>query len=94
MGVNHRLERHSYNLTEEKTIKDYWDKKKGDGWGNKAVVEWLFHIALDNLETAFKRSFKAYKKNTYNYFAFGFDKSGYIHTDFEKVENKELKELD
>ena len=93
MGFNHRLVRHNYNTLDEKTIKDYWDKKRGDGWGDKAVVEWLFHIALDNLETAFKKSFKAYPE-PYNFIAFGFDKSGYIHTDFEKRENKGLKEMD
>jgi len=52
LGFNHRLERHFY--TEE--YKDFIKKK----WGSKAVVEWLFHIALDNLETAAKFADKAY----------------------------------
>lgn len=49
---NHRLERHFY--TEE--YKDFITEK----WGKKAVVEWLFHIALDNLETANKFAVDAY----------------------------------
>ena len=53
-GVNHRRVNHAYNLKDANTIKKYWDKKKGDGWGDKAIQEWLFHIALDNLDTAFK----------------------------------------
>lgn len=69
-GINHRTLRHSYNLKEENQIKKYWNDKK-QGLGEKAVVEWLFHIAVDNLETAFKRAKKAYKeKHIYNYFKF------------------------
>lgn len=52
LGPNHRLERHFY--TEE--YKNFIEKK----WGKKAVVEWLFHIALDNLETATKFADKVY----------------------------------
>ena len=44
-GINHRTERHSFNLKERNFIKKTW--------GDKAVTEWLFHIAIDNLETAF-----------------------------------------
>ena len=46
-GINHRLERHS--LTD--VYKDYVEKTFG---GKKAVIEWLFHIAIDSLETANK----------------------------------------
>jgi len=91
--INHRLERHSYNTREEKIIKEYWDKKKGKGWGDKAVVEWLFHIAIDNLETAFKRAKKGYRKgNIYNFFKFGMiPDSKFIHIDFGKLSEKDLK---
>ncbi|MFH1290380.1 MAG: hypothetical protein ABIH92_03155, partial [Nanoarchaeota archaeon] len=37
LGHNHRLERHFY--TEE--YKNFIERR----WGDKAVVEWLFHIA-------------------------------------------------
>ncbi|MCK4647687.1 hypothetical protein KAT24_02045 [Candidatus Pacearchaeota archaeon] len=53
IGSNHRLERHFY--TEE--YKDYITER----WGAKAVVEWLFHIAIDNLETANKFAINEYK---------------------------------
>lgn len=53
IGHDHRLERHFY--TEE--YKDYITRR----WGAKAVVEWLFHIAIDNLETANKFAVDEYK---------------------------------
>lgn len=55
LGHNHRIERHSFH----EGYKDYIEKK----WGKKAVVEWLFHIALDNLETANKFAFNTYNKS-------------------------------
>ncbi len=55
------------------TLKRYWDGKRR-GLGEKAVVEWLFHIAIDNLATAFKMSSKSfsYGSKTYNLMEFGF----------------------
>jgi len=52
---NHRLERHFF--TQE--YKEFIEKE----WGKKAVVEWLFHIALDNLETANKFAVDTYSKH-------------------------------
>lgn len=52
---NHRLERHFF-ISE---YKDFIEEK----WGAKAVVEWLFHIAIDNLETANKFAVEEYKKS-------------------------------
>lgn len=94
LGVNHRIERHSYNTGDEGKIKSYWDKKKGTGWGDKAVCEWLFHIAVDNMETAFKKGFKAYKSNNvFNFFRFGWSlNSKYIFYDFERLDQDELDE--
>lgn len=73
-------------------IKSYWEKKKGKGWGQKAVIEWLFHIAIDNMDTAFKFSKKdfSYGKNAYNHMEFGLSRSGYIHCDFNRKEDNEL----
>jgi len=51
----HRKERRHFNRKDYKAIKDHWDKTKRKGWGQKAVIEWLFHLALDNLQTAYKR---------------------------------------
>ncbi|MDD4083274.1 MAG: hypothetical protein PHD05_07840, partial [Sphaerochaetaceae bacterium] len=94
LGINRRTKRHAYNTKEEKQIKDYWDKKKGKGWGDKAVVEWLFHIAMDNLETAFKRSKKGYRKNNiYNFFKVGMlPDSKYLFCDFDRLSEEELEE--
>jgi len=63
LGYNHRIERHSDNEVYRKYIKKRWDEK--------AVIEWLFHIAVDNFETAYKSSFKVYKK-PFNYYKIGF----------------------
>ena len=94
LGINHRLKRHAFNKEESNIIKKYWEKKKGKGWGEKAVVEWLFHIAIDNLETAFKISDKAYRKgNTYNFFKCGMVlDSKYIYCDFDRIDKGKLKD--
>jgi hypothetical protein len=92
LGKNHRTVRHAWNETEMKTIQRYWDDKKGKGWGDKAVIEWLFHISLDNLSTAFKWSKKTYGENRYNYFELGLAESGYMYLDFDTKADGGLKE--
>lgn len=85
-GVDHRKERHHFNLADKKAIKDYWDKTKGKGWGEKAIVEWLFHIALDNIDTAYKLSLKrrSYGHNTYNCIEVHLHPNGYIDCSFTR----------
>jgi hypothetical protein len=87
LGVDHRRKRHYFNREDQKQIRDFWDSKKGKGWGEKAVVEWLFHIALDNLETAYKVSLKkcSYGPNTYNYLRVVLNPNGYIDCKFDRV---------
>jgi hypothetical protein len=91
LGYDHRMESHYFNEDDKNTIKRYWDAKR-DGLGEKAVIEWLFHIALDNLATAFRMSNKSfsYGHKTYNLMQFGLSKSGYIHCDFERVDERDL----
>jgi hypothetical protein len=91
LGANHRKIRHHYNERDKKIIKKYWNAQ-GEGLGEKAVIEWLFHIAIDNLTTAFKMSSKSfsYGQKTYNLMHFGLNKSGYVHCDFERVDDSEL----
>jgi len=91
LGADHRIERHYYNENDKHTIKEYWDAQ-GEGLGEKAVIEWLFHIALDNLDTAFKMSNKSYSygHKTYNFMQFGLSKSGYIHCKFDRVDEDDL----
>jgi hypothetical protein len=85
-GVSHRRERHYFNPEDQKTIKDYWDERKGKGWGEKAIVEWLFHIALDNLDTAYQFSLKkgSYGQKTHNCIKVVFKPNGYIDCKFER----------
>lgn len=92
LGINHRRERHYYNEEDENTIKAYWDKEKGKGWGDKAIVEWLFHIAIDNLETAFKFSLKkgSYGDRTYNYMEFVLYRNHYIDCNFKRISDDKL----
>ena len=81
LGYNHRLERHSDNEAYRRFI-----KKK---WGERAVVEWLFHIAIDNLQTAYKESKKVYGKKTYNYYQFALSDND-MFFECDKLTNVEL----
>ena len=91
LGYDHRRERHHFNENDKNTIKKYWDSKR-EGLGEKAVIEWLFHIAIDNLVTAFKMSNKSfsYGDKTYNLMHFGLSKSGFVHCVFERVNEGDL----
>lgn len=86
LGYEHRVKRHYLNEADKVTIKGHLDARK-KGLGEKAVIKWLFHIALDNLATAFKMSSKSfsYGPKTYNLMEFGLSKSGFIHCSFERV---------
>jgi len=91
-GPDHRVKRHYYNVKDRNQIKKHWESKK-KGWGEKAMIEWLFHIAIDNLDTAYKMSRQSfsYGKNTFNLMQFGFSKTGYIHCNFDTVDEHEFK---
>ena len=90
-GFDHRIERHYYNEKDKNQIKKYWGSK-GNGLGEKAIIEWLFHIAIDNLVTAFNMSnqFFSYGEKTYNFMQFGLSRSGYIHCNFDRKDENEL----
>ncbi len=94
LGAEHRIKRHYLNENDKNTIKKYWDAE-GKGLGEKAVIEWLFHIALDNLYTAFKMSKQSfsYGEKTYNIMEFGMSRSGYIHCNFDRAEENELNSI-
>ena len=81
LGVNHRLLRHTDNATDREYIKN--------NWGDKAVVEWLFHIAIDNLVTAYRSSNEVYG-TAYNYYRFALPDHGELVIDCEKLSNAEL----
>ncbi len=94
LGYDHRAKRHYLNEADKVTIKEHWDARK-KGLGEKAVIEWLFHIALDNLATAFKMSSKrsSYGHKTFNLMEFGLSRSGFIHCNFERVDERKLDSL-
>lgn len=46
LRADHRTERHAYSAA----MKSYVERR----WGKTAVVEWLLHIAMDNIDTALK----------------------------------------
>ena len=94
LGFDHRQERHYFNERDMKYIKNYWDKRK-KGLGEKAIIEWLFHIAIDNLDTAFRLSSKdfSYGEKTFNFMEFGIQKSGFIHCNFDHLPDKELNKM-
>lgn len=81
-GRNHRLERHTLNDQDKAFVERTW--------GKRAVVEWLFHIAIDNIDTAFKISRGVYGESTYNVMKFGLFNNGYIGVDFGSLDEDEL----
>ena len=92
LGPDHRIIHHTFESGEMERIREFWEREKGLGWGEKAVVEWLFHIAVDNLSTAFKFSQNCYGENTYNLIHVGIEESGFVHTDFERVPDSRLRD--
>ena len=91
LGPDHRIERHAFTIKDANYIKDYWEQNKGSGWGEKAVIEWLFHIAIDNISTAFKLSKSAYGENTYNLIEIGITSSDFINVDFDRIRDDQLR---
>jgi hypothetical protein len=93
IGPSHSILRHAFTESDMNYIKDYWEGKKGSGWGDKAVIEWLFHIAIDNIHTAFKLSKTHYGANTYNLLGIGLNSNGYVSVDFDRVSDHELRDI-
>lgn len=91
LGVDHRIKRHAFNKKDEKTIWEFWEAKER-GLGNKAVIEWLFHIALDNLQTAYKKAKITYGDRAHNFFKFGLPPgTNFILLDFDRLGIPELE---
>ena len=91
LGADHRIERHAYTNKDMEYIKAYWEQVKGSGWGDKAVIEWLFHIAIDNISTAYKLSRPHYRENTYNFIKIGIENSGFVNADFDRLDDYQLR---
>jgi len=85
LGVDHRTERHAYTRADEQFVRQKW--------GEKAVVEWLFHIAIDNLDTAFKKAKTVYGGDrAYNFFRFGIASDNFVYIDSEALDDDQLQD--
>jgi hypothetical protein len=82
LGINHRIERHADTEAYRLFI--------ASQFGEKAVIEWLFHIAIDNLQTAYKASNDIYGERTFNYYQFALAKGDAIFFDCGKLTEIDL----
>ncbi len=81
-GINHRSEKHYYT----NDLKNYVSITFG---GAEAVSEWLFHIALDNLDTSVSNDWNFANKDR-NFYKFGFCNDGYIFYSEDELNDDEL----
>ena len=72
-GINHRNHNHFFTLK----LRNYVFENFG---GKEAISEWLFHIALDNLDTYMNNEWN-HIGNKFNQIKFGFEENGFIHCD-------------
>ena len=75
MGKSHRVERHMF-LSE---YRRYIEKK----YGKRGVIEWLFHLALDSIESANKLASYVYR-NPYAKISVEFHRGSVKDCTFEK----------
>jgi len=85
LSVNHRNNgRHVYTEKNRKFVFDNFG-------GNEAVSEWLFHIAIDNLDT-FVTNDWINKVSDNNFHVFGFKDNGFIFYNEDFLYEEELEE--
>ena len=82
LGVSHRSKKHFYT----QKLRDEVFEKFG---GSEAVSEWLFHIAIDNLDTYFTNEW-VFNNNKFNFLKFGFHRNSYICCEESKFTFEEL----
>ena len=83
-SVNHRSKNHYYSEELRKFVHTQFG-------GDEAVSEWLFHIALDNLDTSVINDWN-YLKIKNNFHKFGFEPDGFIHYEEEELDDSEMEE--
>ena len=83
-GVNHRSKNHFYT---KEIRQDVFDRFGGD----EAVSEWLFHIALDNLDTSVTNDWKNNVADS-NVHIFGFNVNGYIYYEEKELSDEDLED--
>jgi len=84
VGVNHRNKNHYY--TEE--LRQHVFNTFG---GHEAVSEWLFHIALDNLDTSVTNDWRNNVSDN-NFHKFGFKDNGYIFYNEDDLDEEDLED--
>lgn len=82
-GVDHRNKKHVYS----EELRDFIFNRYG---GSEAVGEWLFHIALDYLDTSTTNEWD-YKEEDINFYKFGFEPDGFIHYEEGKLTDYEIE---
>jgi len=83
-SVNHRSKNHYYSEELRKFVYTNFG-------GNEAVSEWLFHIALDNLDTSIINDWNHLKiKN--NFHKFGFEPDGFIHYEEDELDDDKMED--
>ncbi|MFW9881497.1 MAG: hypothetical protein ACFFG0_51185 [Candidatus Thorarchaeota archaeon] len=86
LGVNHRIKRHAYKVEDEEYIKNIW--------GEKGVIEWLFHVAIDNIHTAYKLAKKYYGVKAFNFIQIGINPdTNFIYVDHDRVSKRDLSDI-
>ena len=83
-SVNHRSKNHYYS---EELSELIYNKFGGD----EAVSEWLFHLALDNLDTSVMNDWN-YLKVDSNFHKFGFESNGFIYYEEDELDDEEMEE--
>jgi len=89
-SVDHRSQKHFYTTK----LKDEVSIKFGGKFGGaEAVSEWLFHIALDNLDTSVKNdyTYKHFGKRR-NFFKLGFTPDDEILYDEDDLNEEGMEE--
>jgi len=82
-GVDHRNKNHYYT----KELRQYVYTNFG---GNEAVSEWLFHIALDNLDTSVTNDWM-HDISASNFHKFGFQVDGFIHYEEDELDDSDFE---
>ena len=83
-SVNHRSKNHHYS----EDLRKYVYSNFG---GHEAVSEWLFHIAMDNLDTSVTNDWMHGVSGS-NYHRFGFLENGFIFYDEEELDLEDLED--
>ena len=82
-GLSHTSKNHVYS----KELKDYIFNNFG---GKEAVSEWLFHIALDHLDTSVLNDWNNLDIDT-NLYKLGFQRDNVVHYSEDVLDHNEFK---